>query len=131
MFDTLEADIVVLQETKIQKKDLRDDMVLVPGWDCYFSLPKHEKGNGLTVPLTILSCNMLILHDKANSVSLSILASLPVRPFELKKESLVSCVRPIPPQASQSSQKISRSEVIRPWPKYLMLRTVRNLLAIS
>lgn len=44
MFDTLEADIVVFQETKIQRKDLRDDMVLVPGWDCFFSLPKHKKG---------------------------------------------------------------------------------------
>ncbi|KAL4754738.1 hypothetical protein BDW72DRAFT_101077 [Aspergillus terricola var. indicus] len=44
MFDILEADIVVLQETKIQRKDLRDDMVLVPGWDCYFSLPKVKKG---------------------------------------------------------------------------------------
>ena len=44
MFDLLEADIVILQETKIQRKDLRDDMVLVPGWDCYFSLPRHEKG---------------------------------------------------------------------------------------
>lgn len=44
MFDTLEADIVVFQETKIQRKDLRDDMVLVPGWDCYFSLPRHKKG---------------------------------------------------------------------------------------
>jgi AP endonuclease-2 len=44
MFDTLEADIVVMQELKIQKKDLTDDMVLVPGWDCYFSLPKHKKG---------------------------------------------------------------------------------------
>ena len=44
MFDILEADIVVLQETKIQRKDLSDDMVLVPGWDCYFSLPKHKKG---------------------------------------------------------------------------------------
>ena len=44
MFDILEADIVVLQETKIQKKDLRDDMVLVHGWDCYFSLPKFKKG---------------------------------------------------------------------------------------
>ncbi|KAI9813166.1 MAG: Class II abasic (AP) endonuclease [Thelocarpon impressellum] len=43
MFDLLEADIVVMQETKIQRKDLRDDMVLVPGWDCYFSLPKHKK----------------------------------------------------------------------------------------
>ncbi|KKK24917.1 hypothetical protein ARAM_000121 [Aspergillus rambellii] len=37
MFDILEADIVVFQETKIQRKDLRDDMVMVPGWDCYFS----------------------------------------------------------------------------------------------
>ncbi|KAL9021859.1 MAG: hypothetical protein Q9185_000986 [Variospora sp. 1 TL-2023] len=44
MFDILEADIVVLQETKIQRKDLVDDMVLVPGWDCYWSLPKHKKG---------------------------------------------------------------------------------------
>lgn len=44
MFDTLQADIVVLQEAKIQRKDLQDDMVLVPGWDVYFSLPKHKKG---------------------------------------------------------------------------------------
>jgi len=44
MFDILEADIVIMQELKIQRKDLRDDMVLVPGWDCYFSLPKHKKG---------------------------------------------------------------------------------------
>ncbi len=44
MFAILEADIVVMQETKIQRKDLRDDMVLVPGWDVYFSLPKHKKG---------------------------------------------------------------------------------------
>ena len=45
MFDILEADIVAFQETKIQRKDLSDDMVLVPGWDCYFSLPRHKKGN--------------------------------------------------------------------------------------
>lgn len=44
MFDILESDIVIMQETKIQRKDLRDDMVLVPGWDVYFSLPKHKKG---------------------------------------------------------------------------------------
>lgn len=44
MFDILESDIVVMQELKIQRKDLRDDMVLVEGWDCYFSLPKHKKG---------------------------------------------------------------------------------------
>lgn len=44
MFDILEADIVVMQELKIQRKDLRDDMVLIDGWDCYFSLPKQKKG---------------------------------------------------------------------------------------
>ena len=44
MFDTLETDIVVMQELKIQRKDLRDDMVMLDGWDCYFSLPKHKKG---------------------------------------------------------------------------------------
>lgn len=44
MFDTLEADVVVMQECKIQRKDLQDDMVLVPGWDVYFSLPKLKKG---------------------------------------------------------------------------------------
>ena len=44
MFDILEADIVIMQEAKIQRKDLRDDMVLVPGWDVYFSLPKQKKG---------------------------------------------------------------------------------------
>lgn len=44
MFDILEADIVIMQETKIQRKDLQDDMVLVPGWDVFFSLPRHKKG---------------------------------------------------------------------------------------
>lgn len=46
MFDILEADIVIMQEAKIQSKDLRDDMVLVPGWDVFFSLPRHKKGTG-------------------------------------------------------------------------------------
>lgn len=49
MFETLEADIVVMQETKIQRKDLKDDMVLVPGWDVFFSLPKYKKGELTTV----------------------------------------------------------------------------------
>lgn len=44
MFDILDADIICFQETKIQRKDLRDDMVLVPGFDCYWSLPRHKKG---------------------------------------------------------------------------------------
>jgi len=57
MFDTLEADIVVMQETKIQRKDLQDDMVLVPGWDVFFSLPKHKKGVSSPVcfPLFVLT----------------------------------------------------------------------------
>ncbi|KAL9623120.1 MAG: hypothetical protein Q9160_002634 [Pyrenula sp. 1 TL-2023] len=42
-FDILEADIVVFQETKIQRKDLTDNLVLVDGWDCYWSLPRHKK----------------------------------------------------------------------------------------
>nr|POE62526.1 dna-(apurinic or apyrimidinic site) lyase 2 [Quercus suber] len=44
MFDGLGSDIIVMQELKIQRKDLRDDMVLLDGWDCFFSLPKHKKG---------------------------------------------------------------------------------------
>ncbi|KAF1934335.1 DNase I-like protein [Didymella exigua CBS 183.55] len=44
MFDILETDIIIMQELKIQRRNLTDDMVLVPGWDCYFSLPKHKKG---------------------------------------------------------------------------------------
>lgn len=44
MFDILEADIVVMQEAKIQRKDLTDDMVLVNGWDVFFSLPRDKKG---------------------------------------------------------------------------------------
>ncbi|KAI9762089.1 MAG: Class II abasic (AP) endonuclease [Geoglossum simile] len=57
MFDILEADIVVMQETKIQRKDLQDDMVLVPGWDCYFSLPKYKKGySGVAIYTRQSSC---------------------------------------------------------------------------
>lgn len=44
MFDILEVDIIVMQELKIQRKDLRDDMVMLDGWDCYFSLPRQKKG---------------------------------------------------------------------------------------
>lgn len=55
MFEILEADIVIFQETKIQRKDLRDDMVLVPGWDCYWSLPKHKKGKD-GVPVEPMKC---------------------------------------------------------------------------
>ncbi|KAG8419090.1 Class II abasic (AP) endonuclease [Metarhizium acridum] len=57
MFDILESDIVVMQETKIQRKDLQDDMVLVPGWDVFFSLPKHKKGySGVAIYTRNASC---------------------------------------------------------------------------
>lgn len=48
MFDTLEADIICFQELKIQQRELTDGMVLVPGWDCYFTFPKHKKGRALS-----------------------------------------------------------------------------------
>lgn len=66
MFDTLEADIVVMQEAKIQRKDLRDDMVLVPGWDVYFSLPKHKKGP-LVTALVKKMCFRLLTRDTGYS----------------------------------------------------------------
>ena len=44
MFDALDADIVVLQEVKIQQKDLQDDMVLIPDWDVFFNLPRDKNG---------------------------------------------------------------------------------------
>lgn len=50
MFDILEADIVIMQEAKIQRKDLTDDMVLVSGWDVFFSLPKDKKGRCFEPP---------------------------------------------------------------------------------
>lgn len=57
MFDTLEADIVIMQETKIQRKDLRDDMVLIPGWDVYFSFPRHKKGySGVAIFVRTSKC---------------------------------------------------------------------------
>jgi AP endonuclease-2 len=58
MFDILEADIVVMQELKIQRKDLRDDMVLIPGWDCFFSLPKYKKGETIRRYQSISRANL-------------------------------------------------------------------------
>lgn len=57
MFEILESDIVVMQECKIQRKDLRDEMVLIPGWDVYFSLPRYKKGySGVAVYTRNASC---------------------------------------------------------------------------
>lgn len=57
MFDILEADIVIMQEAKIQRKDLTDDMVLVSGWDVFFSLPKDKKGRCFGVCLGLPTGN--------------------------------------------------------------------------
>ena len=65
MFGILEADILVFQETKIQRKDLRDDMVLIPGWDCYWSLPRHKKG----VNWTVASCTNVADPAKGTQAS--------------------------------------------------------------
>lgn len=60
MLDTLGADIFCLQETKIQSKDLTDDMVLVPGWDSYFSFPKSKNGySGVAVYTRLAVCQPL------------------------------------------------------------------------
>lgn len=60
MFDTLEADVVIMQEMKIQRKDLQDDMVLIPGWDVFFSFPKHKKGELTTFKIYLIISNNVI-----------------------------------------------------------------------
>jgi exonuclease III len=86
MFEILEADIVVMQETKIQRKDLQDDMVLVPGWDVFFSLPKHKKG---TAPTLICALQRLtILQDTLESLSTHVTQN--ARRYEQKKASPAS-----------------------------------------
>lgn len=57
MFDILEADIVIMQEAKIQRKDLTDDMVLVAGWDIFFSLPRDKKGKSVPTASAMNACN--------------------------------------------------------------------------
>ena len=112
MFDTLEADIVVMQETKIQRKDLRDDMVLVPGWDVYFSLPRFKKGRQSHRSHT-LHASMLI------NMTQDILALLSTRETQSaaqsvpRKESLVSSAQRTQPPSFVTSLRINRSVDIR------------------
>ncbi|EAS35051.3 exodeoxyribonuclease III (xth) [Coccidioides immitis RS] len=69
MFDLLEADIIVLQELKIQRKDLRDDMVLVPGWDCFFSLPKYKKGySGVAIYTRNATCSPIYAEEGVTGI---------------------------------------------------------------
>jgi hypothetical protein len=119
MFDTLEADIVVFQETKIQRKDLSDDMVLVPGWDCYWSLPKHKKGNDNADSGFWIGADF----DKDTRASSSIQGSRSALPSVLKKE-LLECFAPrTRPQAlpiSLTSYKLEATRLTHSWP-YLQL----------
>jgi len=84
MFDILEADIVVMQELKIQRKDLRDDMVLVPGWDVYYSLPKHKKG---TDGVTLGQVDHQTDHAQDTRAWPSTQETLYAHPYEPKKAS--------------------------------------------
>ena len=97
MFDILETDIVIMQELKIQRKDLTDDMVLVPGWDCYFSLPKHKKG-ALNITPNIASHHVLTSLQDTLVLEYTLVKPC-VRPFALKKAYLefsVHLARPHP-----------------------------------
>lgn len=89
MFDILDADIVVMQELKIQRKDLRDDMVLLDGWDCYFSLPKQKKGISIIVQ-TENDTPLLIPYasSQATPESVSTHVMQPVRQFVPRRVSL-------------------------------------------
>ncbi|KAL4930211.1 DNA-(apurinic or apyrimidinic site) lyase APN2 [Aspergillus undulatus] len=80
MFAILEADIVVLQETKIQRKDLRDDMVLVSGWDCYFSLPRVKKGySGVAIYTRNATCAPIRAEEGLTGILCPANSSVPFR----------------------------------------------------
>ena len=114
MFDILEADIAIFQETKIQKKDLRDDMVLVPGWDCYFSLPKYKKGMyGCPTWLAEDTDAEGTLPTKATPASLSIHEMLHARLSVLRRVSQGSLVLKARRHLSKNFQPRSRLGDIR------------------
>ena len=114
MFDILEADIVIFQETKIQRKDLSDDMVLVPGWDCYFSLPRHKKGNIRShCPLHVIDRSL-----QATLASSFTPGNQFVHRFAPKKVLREYCAPPIHRRASPSCQKNSKLVVIPQRPNW-------------
>lgn len=106
MFDGLEADILILQETKINNNVLDEDMVLIPGWDCYFSLPKNKKGESSFSQQHGHRTNSSAKQDTLASQSMS--AQVYVRPFGLRRESQAYFVRPRARSASSSFPKSSR-----------------------
>lgn len=108
MFDTLEADIVVMQETKIQRKDLSDDMVLVPGWDVFFSLPKYKKGSTpVPPPETLLTPCQDTLASPSTHATQNAAPSVP------RKALPGSCAQGTQQPSSANFQSTNRSEDIR------------------
>lgn len=85
MFDGLEADILILQETKINNNVLDDDMVLIPGWDCYFSLPRSKKGKSSLSQHYGDRANLSLAQD--TQALQSTFAQAHARPFVLRRES--------------------------------------------
>jgi len=126
MFDTLEADIVVMQETKIQRKDLRDDMVLVPGWDVYFSLPKYKKGQQTCSRRSYHTYNVLImLQDTLALPSIPVLLS--AARLEQKKASPVSSARRIHQPSSATFLRTSKLADIHGLTSFLTQSTNKHL----
>ena len=105
MFDILEADIVVVQELKIQRKDLRDDMVLIPGWDVYLSVPKYQKGEKSSRKVDLKALTDIWQDTPVLQFTLEIQYALQ---FELKKESLAFLHLQTPTPVSVTSQKTSK-----------------------
>ncbi|KAK3233126.1 hypothetical protein CYMTET_56558, partial [Cymbomonas tetramitiformis] len=44
LLNSLNADIICLQETKVSRSDLERDLALAPGWDSYFSCCRLRAG---------------------------------------------------------------------------------------
>ncbi len=42
--ELLDCDVLCVQEVKAKKESLPDDMLQMPGWTCYYSLPKSRHG---------------------------------------------------------------------------------------
>lgn len=116
MFDALEADIVVFQETKIQRKDLRDDMVLVPGWDCYFSLPRHKKG------MKILICGAIHLAESIQGYSGVVIYTRNSKVAPIRAEEGITGVL-CPPNSSTCFKDLPDGEHIGGYPNADQLAT--------
>lgn len=111
MFEILEADIVIMQEAKIQRKDLTDDMVLVKGWDVFFSLPRDKKGMSCAAAFALISLTLNALQDTLAWLSTHAIPNAVL--FAPRRVSLVCSVLPGLAPGFETSQQINRSAGIR------------------